>query len=102
MRGSIKTFIITLLISFVSCSKYEVSEDLGINTSELLPNNITTSLPVININVDNNDFITMMNNYEDDVKILGSLSMFNASDTILFSDSKAYINKTLLEILINY
>jgi len=87
MRGSIKTFIITLLISFVSCSKYEVSEDLGINTSELLPNNITTSLPVININVDNNDFITMMNNYEDDVKILGSLSMFNASDTILFSDS---------------
>lgn len=82
-----------LLIFFVligllsSCSKFEVSEDININIAKLTTSSIETNLDIVNLEVNSNEFATMMKNYEQDVKIEAVYSMYSGSDTIVYGDS---------------
>lgn len=78
--------IITILLVLASCSKYEVADDLDIDTSVLTVENIETSLAVINIEVNQQDFNYMYANYDQDIDVDAKINMFYKTDTILYNE----------------
>ena len=70
-------YIIALTI-LNSCSYYEVTnEDISnINIEQLTPQNISTHLPIININVDQAEFDYMYSHYTEEHEVSGFIQMW--------------------------
>lgn len=66
--------ILILIFSTISCTKLEVEEDYLPSVNTLTPKSINTSLPVVNIEADVQDFEHMMAVYYNKVFVSGKLT----------------------------
>jgi len=100
----LKLFVLSFV--FFSCSKYETTEPELPNTNLLTVQNIKTDLAIVNLNVNQNEFDNMMENYSDDIEIEGFYFMYTSDlDSIIKnepitisikgSSTAAYVLKSL-------
>ena len=84
---NLKSYVFILLgvlfLFSVSCNKYIIEEVETVDASTVTPNTIETELAVINITVPQADFDYMMGNYNDDIEIVGHLTMFHFKKQII-------------------
>ena len=80
--------ILTVITIATACNKVEVVEENNIDLNSVNPSNIDTKLAVINIVVDQDEFDYMMSHYNDDIEIIGHLSMF-MNNQIIISNEEA-------------
>ena len=83
-------FALTLIAP--ACSKIEVTEHLGIPTSELTPQNINTSLSIIDLTVDQAEFDNMIKNYEQDIEIDGQYIMYDSYPNTIIKNQEISLN----------
>ena len=84
--------LFTFIILASSCSKFEVTEDLGISPSELTPKNINTNLPIIELIVDQAEFDNMIQNFEQDIEIDGKYTMYDSYPSTIIKSQVISLN----------
>ena len=87
-----KAWIILLFVFFSSaCTKIDVKEGEKPDIQKITPQSIQTGLPVINIDIDENEFKNMYSNYGAKILVDAPIDYYGEDRTIVFFDKPARI-----------